>query len=218
MAGAVAGSAAVLTLHPFDVIKTRLQGQQTVQSIVFSFCCLCSVLLTPRPLLSIHATPSSPPASPAVQDGHLAQATTYRGTLDAVRSMYQREGWRAFYNGLVPAWIGNGGFATPPLVAAVFGWEGRSCGDVCCKREGGGEGWTLGLLEHMHAHTPPSTHSHIPTHACARVRTHTHTQACHGQPTSHYTKQSSLYTASGWGWRDYPPSGIGPVQQRRGQR
>ena len=34
IAGGVAGSCAVLLLHPFDVIKTRLQGEAAVQHAV----------------------------------------------------------------------------------------------------------------------------------------------------------------------------------------
>ncbi|KAF5843664.1 mitochondrial carrier domain-containing protein [Dunaliella salina] len=67
LSGGVAGSVSVFFLHPFDVVKTRLQ----------------------------------------VQDGHQKQLV-YRGTWDAVQSMARKEGWRAFYNGLVPAWIGSG--------------------------------------------------------------------------------------------------------------
>ena len=44
----------------------------------------------------------------AVQDGHQAQHLTYRSALDAAQNMYRREGWRAFYNGLAPAWLGSG--------------------------------------------------------------------------------------------------------------
>lgn len=46
---------------------------------------------------------------PAVQDGHLGQALgSYQSPVHAVRTMLQREGWRAFYNGLVPAILGSG--------------------------------------------------------------------------------------------------------------
>jgi hypothetical protein len=51
----------------------------------------------------------------AVQDGHQAQALTYRGPLHAVHTIYRQEGWRAFYNGLVPAWLGSGGLACHSL-------------------------------------------------------------------------------------------------------
>lgn len=57
-AGSAAGGAAVLALHPFDVIKTRLQ----------------------------------------VQDG-AAAVPQYRGTLHAIRCIFQQEGWRGFYAG-----------------------------------------------------------------------------------------------------------------------
>lgn len=37
-AGGVAGSVAVVALHPFDVIKTRLQGRHAVRELVCSCC------------------------------------------------------------------------------------------------------------------------------------------------------------------------------------
>lgn len=42
-----------------------------------------------------------------VQDGH-QKHLVYKGAWDAIRSTFRREGWRAFYNGLVPAWVGSG--------------------------------------------------------------------------------------------------------------
>lgn len=52
--------------------------------------------------------PCLTPTALTVQDGFQAQQATYRGALDAAKNMYQREGWRAFYNGLTPAWLGSG--------------------------------------------------------------------------------------------------------------
>eukprot|EP00955_Chlamydomonas_euryale_P108952 365894-Chlamydomonas_euryale.AAC.3 len=60
-----------------------------------------------HPQLNFPAFPPSP-ATHTVQDGHCAQSSTYRGAMDAARRMYLTEGWRAFYNGLTPAWLGSG--------------------------------------------------------------------------------------------------------------
>ncbi|GAX80260.1 hypothetical protein CEUSTIGMA_g7698.t1 [Chlamydomonas eustigma] len=90
VAGGVAGSVAVLTLHPFDVVKTRLQ----------------------------------------VQDGQQVNAATYRGAVDAARNIYKREGLKAFYSGLTPAWLGSGlawasYFYTYEKIKAFYlGWQG----------------------------------------------------------------------------------------------
>jgi hypothetical protein len=45
----------------------------------------------------------------AVQDGHQGQLLgSYQGAVHAIRTMLRHEGWRAFYNGLLPAWLGSG--------------------------------------------------------------------------------------------------------------
>ena len=56
-----------------------------------------------------------PPCLHAVQDGlqpRGAASTTYRGAVDAARVMWRKEGARAFYRGLSPAWLGSGREAT----------------------------------------------------------------------------------------------------------
>jgi len=73
----------VLLLHPFDVIKTRLQVQDGA-----------AALLKPGAVAAAAAAAAAPPPQ-------------YRGTLDAARTILRAEGARGLYAGLAPSLVGS---------------------------------------------------------------------------------------------------------------
>eukprot|EP00899_Mesostigma_viride_P011676 jgi/Mesvir1/20509/Mv12391-RA.1 len=76
-AGALAGVTTVTTLHPLDVIRTRLQVQDAKWA---------------------QATNAAPPTG----------LPYYRGTFNAVATIFRTEGWPALYSGLSSALLANG--------------------------------------------------------------------------------------------------------------
>lgn len=106
MAGCTAGLTAVLTLHPLDVVKTRLQGAYHASQEHPSCSQICSTPLISTWGLSTAALTSMP--LPAVQDGVAGALPTYFGTRDALFRIFQDEGWRALYAGIAPALLGAG--------------------------------------------------------------------------------------------------------------
>jgi hypothetical protein len=117
VAGGSAGTAAVLILHPFDVVKTRLQGGSGHPSTTMdtgrarhhdaargSRAGRSSSKATRLGGSDAPETAQPPPLClsarlPAVQDGALGVLPAYRGPLDAVRQIARHEGLRAFYAG-----------------------------------------------------------------------------------------------------------------------
>lgn len=79
MAAVTAGMALSIAVNPIWVVKTRLMVQGAKQS-------------SPK-------TPTSIPKN-------LHEPTHYRGTFDAIRTMYKQEGLGVFYSGLVPSMFG----------------------------------------------------------------------------------------------------------------
>lgn len=79
IAGALAGFAATITLHPLDVVKMRLQVQETTTT-------------TQRNGRALVSSSSS---------------SSYGGTVDALQKILKREGMRGLYAGLTPAVVGN---------------------------------------------------------------------------------------------------------------
>ena len=106
MAGCTAGLTAVLTLHPLDVVKTRLQGAHYASQEHPLCDQLCSTPLISAWGLITAALTSMP--LPAVQDGVAGALPTYFGTRDALVRIFQDEGWRALYAGIAPALLGAG--------------------------------------------------------------------------------------------------------------
>ena len=101
IAGCTAGLAAVLILHPLDVIKTRLQGDCSLHTAS-----LLGRRLRLSGLLVV-----------AVQDGVQNILPAYRGTVHAIKSIIAEEGWRALYSGLTPALFGAGELQSPCISA-----------------------------------------------------------------------------------------------------
>lgn len=80
----------MLLLHPFDVIKTRLQVQDG------------AVQYSPPPPSSSSAAAAARGLTPPPQ-----QQPQYRGTLDAARTIFRAEGARGLYAGLAPSLVGS---------------------------------------------------------------------------------------------------------------
>lgn len=57
--------------------------------------------------INLSAATATATASSAVQDGSGGQLPAYRGSVDAVRTIVRREGWRGLYAGLAPAMLGS---------------------------------------------------------------------------------------------------------------
>jgi solute carrier family 25 folate transporter 32 len=82
----------VLLLHPFDVIKTRLQVQDGA---------------LPPPPSSAAAGAARAGALPLAAAAAAAPPPQYRGTWDAARTILRTEGPRGLYAGLAPSLIGS---------------------------------------------------------------------------------------------------------------
>eukprot|EP00210_Caulerpa_lentillifera_P007580 g7240.t1 len=86
VAGFVAGLTTVVALHPLDVIKTRMQGKQSLSTGVLS--CSLTVVFS-------------------VQDGAGGLLPKYKGTVHCVRTIWSREGLPGLYVGLTPCVIAS---------------------------------------------------------------------------------------------------------------
>mmetsp|Transcript_9558 Transcript_9558/g.32991 ORF Transcript_9558/g.32991 Transcript_9558/m.32991 type:complete len:348 (+) Transcript_9558:302-1345(+) len=85
--GCGAGVATTVILHPIELVKVRLQAQDTKAG---------------------KSGPAARGGKPSTSSSSSSALPRYRGTQDALRSIVRVEGWRGLYAGLAPSVLGSG--------------------------------------------------------------------------------------------------------------
>jgi len=85
--GCGAGVATTVILHPIELVKVRLQAQDTKAG---------------------ESGPAARGGKPSTSSSSSSALPRYRGTQDALRSIVRVEGWRGLYAGLAPSVLGSG--------------------------------------------------------------------------------------------------------------